>query len=165
MEPNEQWRPVPKSDYEVSDLGNVRNVTTGTMRKFRVNPGGYLACNLQVAGIRKTVRIHCLVAEVFLGSRPNGMTINHCDGNKKNNRAENLEYVTIAENLRHAKAVGLSPRGSRKPLAKLTDEAVRSIREEVSAGTPRRELAARYGVNRRTIGHVINGTGWAHVSR
>ncbi len=49
----------------------------------------------------KNVRVHALVAEAFIGERPPKMTVNHMDGNKKNNHAANLEYCTIGDNIRH----------------------------------------------------------------
>lgn len=51
--------------------------------------------------------MHKLVAEVFLGSRPPGMQVDHIDGNKRNNAASNLEYVTGKESMRRAYRLGL----------------------------------------------------------
>ena len=64
---------------------------------------GYLRTKLQA--ITKT--IHSIVAECALGPRPEGLVINHIDGNKLNNHPNNLEYCTIAENIRHAINLGL----------------------------------------------------------
>ena len=51
--------------------------------------------------------VHHIVAEHFLGDRPSDLVVNHRDGNKLNNHPNNLEYVTIAENIKHAIAHGL----------------------------------------------------------
>lgn len=56
---------------------------------------------------RKTIGLHRIVAKCYIGERPEGYTVNHKDGVKTNNLPQNLEYVTIAENVRHAKAMGL----------------------------------------------------------
>jgi len=53
--------------------------------------------------------IHALVAEAFLGPRPDGYEINHMDGLKTNNRPENLEYTTRQGNADHASIHGLLP--------------------------------------------------------
>lgn len=56
---------------------------------------------------RKHKTIHSLVAAAFLGPRPDGCDVNHIDGDKTNNAASNLEYVTRKENMQHAMATGL----------------------------------------------------------
>lgn len=60
------------------------------------NNSGYLIMNVE----GKTRTVHSLVAEAFLGPRPEGYDIDHIDGNKTNNTAENLRYVTHTENMR-----------------------------------------------------------------
>lgn len=110
---SETWRPIKgkEGQYEVSALGNVRSldrtVNNPVNGRYRV-PGktlklchaknGYTVVNLG----RKTHYVHRLVCEAFIGAIPNGMTVNHKDGNKANNRASNLEVVTYSENHLHA---------------------------------------------------------------
>jgi hypothetical protein len=55
-----------------------------------------------------TQHIHSIVTQHFLGTRPHKFTVNHKDGNKLNNRIDNLEYVSYSDNLRHAYAIGLN---------------------------------------------------------
>lgn len=63
-----------------------------------LNPSGYLRAKMN----NKGVQIHQIVALFYLGKKPEGMCVNHKDGNKLNNRPSNLEYVTIAENIKHS---------------------------------------------------------------
>lgn len=70
----------------------------GRELKQRINNDGYLIINLN----RKTYTIHSLVAKFILGERPTGLCINHIDGNKLNNKPDNLEYITISENTLHS---------------------------------------------------------------
>ena len=67
------------------------------------SPEGYLRVKLN----NKNISIHSLVAKFILGERPKDYVINHKDGNKLNNKASNLEYVTIAENIKHSVDTGL----------------------------------------------------------
>lgn len=97
----ENWKAIPEyENYEVSDLGNVRNLRTGRMLKLGKNPQGYLIAGLYRNGKRKPFSIHQLVAIVFLGHIPNGntITVDHVNGCKTDNRLENLELVTQREN-------------------------------------------------------------------
>jgi HNH endonuclease len=59
----------------------------------------------------KTVQVHVLVAQIFIGRRPAGMTVNHKDGDKWNRAVTNLEYITQGENNSHAWATGLQRSG------------------------------------------------------
>jgi hypothetical protein len=70
---------------------------------------GYLQVGLRQNGKRIFRMVHRLVALVALGPCPYGKQVNHRNGNKKDNRAANLEYVTPSENMRHAIEMGLIP--------------------------------------------------------
>lgn len=72
----------------------------------RLSPDGYPEVTAGRHG-RGRVKVHNLVAMAFLGGRPEGFQVNHIDGNKENNKASNLEYVSQKENLRHAFVTGL----------------------------------------------------------
>jgi hypothetical protein len=77
---------------------------------------GYLRTSLGGSSIH----IHRIITQHFLGTRPDGFTVNHKDGKKQNNRIENLEYLSRADNNRHARATGLNPiiRGIESPAYK-----------------------------------------------
>ncbi len=100
----EIWVPIPKlkNKYEVSQHGRVRNVYTKHVLKPELNQKGYprLTFRKSVVG-RHNLKIHHLVAEAFLGPRPEGTEVNHIDLDKTNNRPSNLEYVTGEQNRVH----------------------------------------------------------------
>lgn len=111
----EEWRGLyyngeDYSDlYEVSNLGNLRNAKTRKLIKTNLVGCGYLSycASLGHRGKRKQIRVHRAVAENFI-ENPNQYTvINHIDGNKTNNRADNLEWCTQKQNMEHAKRMGL----------------------------------------------------------
>lgn len=97
----ENFKAIPEyENYEVSDLGRVRNVKFGRILKPQKDPNGYLHVVLSKKRKRKTIYIHKLVAICFLGHLPSGMTItiDHVNGIKTDNRLENLELVSMREN-------------------------------------------------------------------
>lgn len=103
---DEQWRPVKGHEaYEVSNQGIVRNAVRGNVRRLTPNEKGYL--RVQLNG--KWLRVHRLVAIAFVPNPENKPQVNHIDGDKTNNRADNLEWVTNLENAAHAISHGLYP--------------------------------------------------------
>lgn len=134
----EHWKPVVgfEGHYEVSNTGRIYSVKNQkAMRPWGQN--GYFQTGICLKGVVYRKYIHELVAGAFIGTRPLGLDINHKDGYKRNNRPTNLEYVTRAENIRHAERTGLIKmnrfkRGRIAHNRKLTPEGV--IRVRASAG-------------------------------
>lgn len=113
-----EWRPVVGFEglYEVSSEGHVRRVgpTKGARVGRCLNPthggrGPYYFVTLRRNGRSHSPVVHRLVAAAFIGPCPDGHEVNHKDGTKRNNRVENLEYVTRSQNTKHAHDMGLFP--------------------------------------------------------
>lgn len=97
------WKGIPGfALYEISDTGVVRNANTLRQLKQSVTNEGYLEVCLSRQPINIYKRAHILVMLAFVGPRPDSLVINHLDGNKMNNRLENLEYCTQSQNMKHA---------------------------------------------------------------
>ena len=171
----EEWRPRPDGIYAVSNMGRVRrevgggnNARAGRVLKAGANNHGYRAVLLYDAnGGRRACTVHALVAEAFLGPRPLGMQVNHKNGIKTDARAENLEYVTPSENLKHAYATGLSPsqKGEANQYSKLTDAQVREIRTlHATTRMSQSAIAARFAVTQSLVSYVLSGSIWRHVA-
>lgn len=121
---------------------------------------------------RRGTGVHVLVAEAFFGPPPEGHEVNHKNGDKADNRLENLEYVTKQENYWHSVDIGVRPmrgnptfplNGGANPQAKLTDLDVRKIRAtEMRRGT-HALLAREYGVCKHTIKDIIHRRTWKHI--
>lgn len=79
----------------------------GRILRPHINKHGYPQVAITVAGKKMWIPVHRLIAETFIGPRPYGMQIDHIDGNKLNNAARNLEYVTGSENMQRAFRLGL----------------------------------------------------------
>lgn len=120
----EEWRSIGGYEglYEVSNFGQVRSLDRvikrdslqgdlqkrGQIKKAHVTPKGYLRMQLAKDGEQKNFLVHRLVANAFLPSAVlESNEINHKDGNKRNNRAKNLEWVTSQYNLQHSYDLGL----------------------------------------------------------
>ena len=122
----EIWIDIPGYEgiYQASSCGNIRTVegkTTSNKRyscrqwKSRILKGrgdNYVTgrrVSLWKNGEVKDWLVARLVAITFLGAPPNGYTVNHIDGNRLNNRIENLEWLSLPDNIRHGFATGLYP--------------------------------------------------------
>lgn len=117
-------------------------------------------------GIVIRAKIHQVMCLYFKGEYPEGMQINHIDGNKINNRIENLEIVTPKENYAHAKKMGLIriTKGEEHFRAKLTEGNVLKMRQMYKTGKYfHRELAEKFGVTKSVATRAISGTTWKHV--
>lgn len=170
---NEEWRPVVGYEgwYSVSNTGMVRRerkekaTTAGRIRTSRINKRGYLYLCIFMPGKNKTVKVHHLVADAWIGPRPLGMVVNHRNGIKTDNRVENLEYVTQKENIRHAiHTLGRHRSGESNSQSKLTEFDVISIRNEYATGRFKQvELGEKYGVCQVVISAIVRYKTWAHV--
>lgn len=87
--------------YEVSDEGEVCSMTMNLRGPMSLveNEKGYLRIMLRKSGVVKNHRVHRLVAMAFIDNPCNLQEVHHIDGNKKNNRLENLEWCDGKENL------------------------------------------------------------------
>jgi hypothetical protein len=99
-EEKEEWRTVLQNEnYEISNLGQVRNKKTKKTRKKQINDSGYEIITLYF-GKKKTYLVHRLVAQAFIPNPNNLPFVNHKDRNKVNNRITNLEWVTSSMNMK-----------------------------------------------------------------
>lgn len=113
----EEWRKVHSfPNYSISDEGRLRNDDTNHIRKNKTDKYGYEYVNLKQGGRTHSKFIHRLVAEEFIDNPDRKPQVNHKDGNKKNNRVDNLEYVTASENMQHAYRTGLNKYTFRQPM-------------------------------------------------
>jgi hypothetical protein len=165
----EIWKTLPGfEDYEVSDMGNVRRVSSGkgtrAMRHLKPckDRGGRMVFNARKDGKTQQWKVHRAVMLSFKGDCPAGKEVAHIDGNQQNNRLENLIYATPKENNSHKVGHGTQPVGSKMWNAKLTEQDVISIRAK-SPQISYAKLAADYGVHLMTIAQVITRKTWKHL--
>lgn len=144
-------------NYEINSSGNVRNKTTGHNMKWIDNGKGYKAVKLYNTDTPKgrLCLIHRLLLSVF-EPKEGSYDVNHKDGNKANNTLDNLEWVTKAENTRHAHLTGLFNN-------KLSIEQVREIKRRIKTEKAWTKLAKEYGVRHSTIWKIANGVLYDYV--
>jgi len=168
----EEWRPIPSTfdpsidlslGYEVSNLGNVRRINGKAITPC-LNDRGYLVVGLGAGVWRKSFKVHRLIAAAFVPNPDKKPDINHLNGKKTCNHAENLEWTTPGENAAHAAATGLLCPGESKRGSILKPDAVRAIREKRASGVNRQSLADEYGVSINTIKAVITRRLWKKVT-
>ena len=93
--------------YEVSNTGKIKSLKTNRLLTPQKNNCGYLYILLTDSNKKVKINlIHRLVFDSFVGITE-GFEINHLDENKENNRLDNLEWMTLEENLQHASENGL----------------------------------------------------------
>ena len=88
-------------NYEVSNLGKVRNIKSGIMLKPWITKDGYLRHCLYKHNKRKNLLLHRIIATAFIDNPEKKPQINHIDENKLNNDLSNLEWCTERENAIH----------------------------------------------------------------
>lgn len=118
---NETWVHIPGFEglYMISNIGRVKSLVRGKVKKeiimkTPINKDGYMTVGFWKNSKAHLLKVHRLVAESFLKECYfHGASVNHKDGNKVNNNLENLEWVTPAQNSKHAKELGLYATGPR----------------------------------------------------
>lgn len=118
-------------EYMVSDDGIIFS-KRGNPLKPSINHRGYQIVNLMINGKRKGIAVHTLVARAFCKGYNPELTVNHKDGIKTNNKASNLEWITLYENTQHAiHVLGKNNIGKNNPNAlkiKMIDKATGKIK-------------------------------------
>jgi hypothetical protein len=175
----EEWRPVVGYEgiYEVSSAGRIktlprtvtrRNGTTVPVKERIKKPyiclkGGYPTIWLQRNGNRVNRYIHALVAEAFIGPRPDRHDVCHADGNPTNNTVSNLRYGTRTENAADAIAHDRLYRGEAHHYSRLTKDEVLAMRQMHADGCSETEIANRFGVSASNAHHVVTRKTWVHI--
>lgn len=160
---DEIWKSIIEyPNYEISSLGRVKSksrIITDSLGRVKhissriLKQGdsmGYAFVNLVKNGKVNSIKVHVLVAQAFLGQRPDGYDVCHKNGNKKDNNVDNLEYGTRSKNnLDNYRINGCVTKNQ-----KLTVDEVKEIKKQLQQGVSQRKLALKYGVCKSTIAAI-----------
>lgn len=104
----ETWKDAPGYEglYKVSNLGNVYSLIRNKIMQGKIDKDGYREVILTKNKIKKTIKVHRLVALSFISNPNKKPQVNHIDRNKTNNNVNNLEWVTASENIKHTFKTG-----------------------------------------------------------
>lgn len=176
---DEIWRDIPgyEGRYQASNLGRVRSLDRVVRSKTRhgkwfdrpikgknlnfsnkINGAGYYCVAI---GIKRSEMVHRMVAMAFCSGYKTGLTVNHIDCNKLNNKAENLDWVSYKDNSKHAFKNGLYDKvietqkkrwsKSGNPRSKLSNQQRSQVLQLIKAGFQNKQIAKLYKVKPESI--------------
>lgn len=147
-----EWKPVKGYEglYEINKLGCIKSLQKRNYNNTlstRVDRAGYRSTRLCKNGKVIGKFIHRLLAETYIPNPENKKFVNHLNGDKLDNRIENLEWVTHSENMLHAYKIGLIKINSKSIVDHCTGKLFNGIKE-----------ASNFmGINRSTLKGYLSG--------
>jgi len=153
-----------KHEYSIDTLGVVRNDTNGKVLKGTSisKQNRYKKIHLD-----KFYALHILVAKHFVPNPMRLPQVNHIDGNRHNNIASNLEWISAKNNIKHAYRTGLkSNHGEKNPISKLTEDQVIQIWSMRGPNYTAQQIKDRLNLNvsLSCIKLIRNGKNWTSVT-
>lgn len=153
----EIWKDIKEYEgrYQVSNLGRVKSLNynrqgVSKVLKNTVSRTGYLDVGLCKDKVRKTYRVHRLVAEAFIPNPGNKPQVNHLDEDKTNNRVDNLEWCTARENSNHGTRTKRMSITNSKPIICTNG----NIKEKYAS---QKEFCLKYRFSSGQVSEVISG--------
>ena len=179
---NEEWRDVAGYEglYQVSSEGRVKSlerkiphwrggerIQKERILKTHIDRDGYLKLNLHAGGKPKNLKVHRLVCQAFHENPDNKPQVNHINEDKTDNRARNLEWCTMRENVNHGTAKERSAKARSKPVGQYTLDG-ELVKIWASTVEVERQTGFRHGnICKAANGKIkqVYGFRWKYVER
>jgi hypothetical protein len=185
MNKREIWVPAKDVEgyYEVSNMGRLKrcprlsrnSANKNTFRYYgeRIrslnykNKKKYINITLSIEGKDIYKQMHKLVLSSFIDPPFEKAVVNHKNGNKHDNRLENLEWVTQRENNIHARKLGLTKPalGEQSGKTYLTNEEVIEIVKLRKTGLSYKDIAKKFNSTVKNVGDICRGRTWKHITK
>jgi hypothetical protein len=175
IHPGEEMRDIPGLDgrYSATSTGrvfshNYRRTGRTVELAQSVHPEGYRRVKLFAFNRNSPTPVHRVVAMAFHANPLNLPQVNHIDGDKANNRVENLEWVDNAGNQKHASRTGLHEplTGEDHPAAIINDDLAALVKRDLMGEKYKgqiTDIADRYGISKHIVFDIKRGKTWRHV--
>jgi predicted DNA-binding protein (UPF0251 family) len=160
----ERWSEHPRvKKILCSSLGRIINRHTKKEYKGSLTEDDYLRTTINEDGVAFLVVFHRFIAESFIGIST--LTVNHINGVKTDNRAENLEYLSRADNVRHACKTGLRKnRSTNTHNASLDEFSALTLATLHNAGLGQTIIAEKMNLHRATVSRTVKGRTYKDLS-
>lgn len=174
----EEWRPMPWSPkHQASSIGRIRKIINRDhperrqeiYMRFDNDKDGYLKISIK----NRRWMVHRIIYLLFVGPLEDGLVVCHIDGEKTNNKPDNLYQGTQKENIAHKVYHGTAQEGEKHGRASLTNSVARDIIEEIkSAGRhksgrllhgERARISEKYGISKHIFYDLSIGRSWGCV--
>lgn len=161
----EFWKVIPQWEtYDVSRSGHIRNRYTAKILKTGIRSGYRYVVLCHNDRRHKSAAVHRFVAAAFCEKPSGKMEVNHRDGNKLNNHAENLEWVTRSQNQIHATTHNLKRNGTDSHLwRKLNPEDVLAIRRLAGTGLSQLAIGKQFNISQTYVHKIVHKKKWRHL--
>ena len=157
-----------KYDYYANDNGSIYSAISNKTLSYQLDKDGYAKVQLSSTdGKRHRYSVHRLILENFKPVEDmQKLQVNHIDGNKLNNRLDNLEWCNCSENQIHAHKIGLkNQKGDKNNASKLTEKQVLEIIDLLLLKQfTYKEIASKYGINEETVGAIKRKKNWKYLT-
>jgi len=163
----EVWKPIIcNPSYFASNMGRIVSAKKPIPQLLSLNNlrSGYRSITMFQNKKTTSYLVHRLILETFKGSCPDGMEASHKDGNRLNNRLDNLTWESHRSNMDRKLSHETILRGEDNPMSKLKDSDVRFIKRILKEGTIRQsKIAAIFDVSDHTISEIAINKRWKHI--
>lgn len=156
-----EWKAVVGYEgvFEVSRCGKVRRIKTYASKPWckekilTLGNNGYLRTDLWYKNKGKTFSVHRLVAMAWVKG-DHSLSVNHKDGVKTNNSADNLEWISLADNTRHQHRTGLANKITCYKPSKIMPEDYPVIMERLKNGELQKDIAKDYNCTQSLVAWI-----------